>query len=433
MRLTFSALLLIAAVAHSQSLPPDIERLLTLKDRASVLLANIPDCTCLETAGRVERSAQGRQKSADVIRVAVAVVNRKETYGWPNGERFLDRQLSQMIPGGLRATGLYGTFVRGLMASKNDNFQFAGEGKLNGESVFRYDFQIPASEGPWNIGVGQESGTAGERGSFWVEAKNLELRRLEVSAVGIPLNLGLKDLHLVIDYEVMVISDRRVLLPAKARVDALQWSGREDLSHVFFNHCRAFGADSTISFAADAQTGSQTKSPSRNFELPTGLEITAALKTPVDSATSSPGDPLEAAIAKPVFWRGKEIVSQGARLEGHIRQLRPLPDLEQCAVTIEFDRIQTLKGWMQFYARMTALRGVPGTRTKKGHPVFEAAPDVSGSRGMIDPEIPGVGTIYLPAASAQMPAGTSMTWRTEDLIPSKDRPSPNLDTRIQMN
>src|ERR1035437_10903350 len=101
-----------------------------------------------------------------------------------------------MIPGGLRATGLYGTFVRGLMASKNDNFQFAGEGKLNGESVFRYDFQIPASEGPWNIGVGQEFGTAGERGSFWVEAKNLELRRLEVSAVGIPLNLGLKDLHL---------------------------------------------------------------------------------------------------------------------------------------------------------------------------------------------------------------------------------------------
>src|ERR1039458_681914 len=103
MRLTFSVLVLIAAVAHSQSLPPDMERLLTLKERASVLLANIPDCPCLETAGRVERSAQGRQKSADVIRVAVAVVNRKETYGWPNGERFLDRQLSQMIRLGLRS------------------------------------------------------------------------------------------------------------------------------------------------------------------------------------------------------------------------------------------------------------------------------------------------------------------------------------------
>jgi len=406
--------------------------LLTLKYRASVSLANIPDYTCLESIGRVERNAQGRQISADVIRVAVAVVNQKETYGWPNGQRFLDRPLSQMIGGGLRATGLYGTFVRGLMASKNDDFQFAGEGKLNGEAVFRYDFQIPASDGPWNIAVGRESGTAGERGSFWVEAKNLELRHLEVSAAGIPLNLGLKDLHLVIDYEVMVISDRRVLLPAKAWVDALQWTGREDLSHVFFNHCRAFGADATISFASDAQTGSQTKSPSRHLELPTGLEITAALKAPVDYATASPGDPLEAAIAKPMFWKGKEIVPQGARLEGHIRQLRPLPDLEQCAVTIEFDRIQTLNGWMQFYARMTALRGVPGTRTKQGHPVFEAAPDVSGSRDMIDPEIPGVVTIYLPAY-AQMPAGTSMTWTTEGLIPGKDRPSPNLDTRIKMN
>lgn len=433
MRLTFSALLLVAAAAHSQSLPPDRERLLTLKDRASALLANIPDYTCIETIGRVERNAQGRQKSADVIRVAVAVVNQKEIYGWPNGGRFLDRQLSQMIPGGLRATGLYGTFVRGLIAGKNDDFQFAGEGRLNGESVFRYDFQIPASEGPWNIQVGRESGIAGERGSFWVEAKNLGLRRLEVSAVGIPLNLGLKDLHLVIDYQVMAIADRRVLLPAKAWVHARDWTGKDDLNHVFFDHCRAFGADSTISFPSGAQTGSQTKSPPRKFELPAGMEVTATLKTAVDSTTASPGDTLEAAIAKPVFWKGKEIVPQGARLEGHIRQIRPLSDSDECAVTIEFDRIQTLAGWVQFYAQMTAFGGVPGTRKKKGHPVFEAVPDVGGSRDMTDPEIPGVSTIYLPAASAQMPAGTSMTWRTEGLVPDKDRVSPNLNTSIPMN
>jgi hypothetical protein len=247
------------------------------------------------------------------------------------------------------------------------------------------------------------------------------------------LNLGLKDLPLVIDYQVMAIADRRVLLPAKAWVYALDWTGKEDLNHVFFDHCRAFGADSTISFPSEAQTGLQTKSPSRNLELPTGLEITATLKTPVDFATASPGDTLEAAIARPVFWKGKEIVSQGARLEGHIRQLRPLPDSEQCAVTIEFDRIQTLGGSVQFYARMTAFGGVPGARNKKGHPVFEAAPDVSGSPDMTDPEIPGVSTIYLPAASAQMPAGTPMMWRTEGLVPDKDRVSPNLNTRIPMN
>lgn len=433
MRLTSFALILIAAAAHSQSLPPDLERLLTLKDRASVLLANIPDYTCLETVGRVERTAQGRRKSADVIRVAVAVVNRKETYGWPGGERFLDRQLSQMIPGGLRATGLYGTFVRGLMAAKNDDFHFAGGGTLNGESIFRYDFQIPPSEGPWNIRVGNESGTAGERGSFWVEARNLDLRRLEVSAVGIPSNVGLKILHLVIDYEVMVISDRRALLPSKAWVDALELNGRVELSHVFFNHCRAFGADSTISFDSDAPTGSQPNSRPRSSELPAGLDITATLKTPLDAATASPGAALEAAIAKPIFSKGKEIVAQGARLEGHIRQLRPLQDRDERAVTIEFDRIQTRDGWMQFYARLTAFEGVPGARNTKGHPLFEAAPDVSGSPEMIDPEIPGIATIYLPAASAQIPAGTSMTWKTETLIPTPDRTPPTLDTHIKTN
>jgi hypothetical protein len=157
------------------------------------------------------------------------------------------------------------------------------------------------------------------------------------------------------------------------------------------------------------------------------------LKTPVDAAGASPGDTLEAAIAKPVFWKGREVVPQGARLEGHIRQLRPLPDSGECAVTIEFDRILTLAGWVQFYARMTAFGGVPGAPEKKGHPAFEAVPDVRGSQGMVDPEIPGVATIYLPAAIAQMPAGTSMTWRTEDLIPGQDRVTPNLDTYIPVN
>jgi hypothetical protein len=430
MRLVFSGLLLIAALARSQSIPQDVERLLTLKDRASALLANVPDYTCLETVGRVERGDAGHY--SDVIRVAVAVVNQKETYGWPGGERFLDRRLSQMIRSGLTATGLYATFVRGLMVRQNGDFQFAGADKLNGESVFRYDFQIPASEGPWNIRVGKESGRAGERGSFWVEAKSLELRRLEVSAVLIPFNVGLSNLHLIIDYEVIMISDRRVLLPATAWVDAREGNGREDLSHVFFNHCRAFGADSTISFPSDTLTGSQSKSQSRKFELPTGLEIAATLRTPVDTAIASPGDALEAAIAKPVFWKGKEIVSQGARLEGHIRQLRPLPDSEQCAVTIEFDRIQTFDGWVQFYARMTALRGVPGLAgrlKKRQHPAFEAVPDVSGQYA-VDPEIPGVSTIFLSAASAQMPVGTSMTWRTQDLISADGHGSPDLKTRM---
>src|ERR1700728_1091561 len=119
MRLAFFGPLLTAAVARSQSLPPDAERLLTLQDRASALLANIPNYTCLETIGRVQRSDY--RHHADVIRVAVAVVDQKETYGWPGGEHFLDRELSQMIRSGLTATGLYGTFARGLMIRKQDD------------------------------------------------------------------------------------------------------------------------------------------------------------------------------------------------------------------------------------------------------------------------------------------------------------------------
>jgi hypothetical protein len=55
---------------------------------------------------------------------------------------------------------------------------------------------------------------------------------------------------------------------------------------------------------------------------------------------------------------------------------------------------------------------------------------VSDSRHPIDPEIPGISTIFLSAASAQMPAGTSMTWRTEELTSAESHGSPDLKTRM---
>ena len=103
-------------------------------------------------------------------------------------------------------------------------------------------------------------------------------------------------------------------------------------------------------------------------------------------------------------------------------------------MTVEFDRIETFDGWVQFYGRMTALTGVPGlgnrTFKKKGHPAFEAAPDVSDKRDTMDPEIPGISTIFLSASSAHMPAGTSMTWRTEDLSSADAHGSPDLKTHM---
>jgi hypothetical protein len=342
-------------------------------------------------------------------------VNERETYGWPDGERFLDSQLSEMIGSGLVVTGLFGTLVRGLLVSKVEDFEFAGEEKLNSETAFRYNFRVPPSEGPWRIRLGKEAGVAGRQGSLWVDSKTLELRRVEVSPMGLPENVGLKKLHLIIDYEVIAISEHKVLLPAKAWVDAQEQSGRQYRSHVFFNHCRTFGAESTLSAAPEDDSGSEAKSLFQIKVLPKGLEVLATLQTPVDGAAASPAGAIEASVAQSVFWKGRELVTQGARLEGHIRQVRPSPDSDEIAVTMEFDRIETVGGWVQFYAEMKALGGVAAPVKRKKHPLFEAAPDVGGDQDIGNPEIPGVVTIYLPAAAPTMPAGTSMTWKTEDL------------------
>lgn len=427
--LKFSVLALLAAAAQAQAVLPEVERLLSIKEQASSLVANIPDYTCLETVSRVSLHPNSRDNSADVIGVAVGVVDRKEIYGWPDGGRFLDQQLGDMIGSGMNTTGLYGTLLRGLIYARTEDFRFVAKTELSGESAFRYDFRIAPSEGPWKIRVGKQSGTAGERGSLWAAEKNLTLRRLEVSADGIPAGMPLKKLHLIIDYEAMMISGRRVLLPAKAWVEALQQDGRKNLSHVFFNHCRAFEAESKLSGTSDAPDGA----PPPSVRLPKGLDISTILRSSINGADVSPGDAVLAEIARPVVWKGQELIPQGARLEGHVRQIQPLPELRQAALTLEFDRIQTSTGWLQFYGRPTSLRGVTASGKTKGHPAFEAVPDVSGARDVIDPEIPGIVTIYLPATSAQLPAGAAMTWRIEDLGTGLAHGSPKLETRVPVN
>ncbi len=387
-----------------------------LQDRNAALLAKTPAHTCLETISRAQLDTRGGRHDADLTRVEIGVSEGKEIYGYVDGKHFSNERLSAMLGYTFSTTGLFSSIARALIAGNDASITFAGKEVLNGESVLRYNFQVVPGQGGWSIHYGKESGTAGEQGWFLVDSLNLILRRVVVYAVDIPRILKLKELNAVIDYEPETVADSRVLLPYVARVHVQEASGKERVSRMFFNHCRAFTAESTVLFDVN-NTHLQGDQPSGRPDLPPDLDIAVSLASPISRAAAAANDVLTATVAAPVSSKGREIIARGAVLEGHLRPCRG-----ENAVIIELDRVRTRDGWAPFYARMVSVASIN-----------QASAENAGPQRNADPEIPGVAKISFTGKSAELAAGTQMVWRTEPLVMPAEAHAPQLNTSMDMH
>jgi hypothetical protein len=180
---------------------------------------------------------------------------------------------------------------------------------------------------------------------------------------------------------------------------------------MFFDHCRSFAAESTVSFGVE-NSQDQSKHPAKSRELPLDLEIAVSLVSPVSVRTAKGNDVLTATVATPVSLRGHEIIAAGAAIEGHVRPCRG-----ESAVIIELDRVQTRNGWEPFYARLVAVDSTQAGVQSNGN-----------SSKKSDPDIPGVAKIFFATRSAELAAGTRMLWQTEPLVVAPGAVQPQLST-----
>ncbi|HZU24890.1 MAG TPA: hypothetical protein VFA04_05180 [Bryobacteraceae bacterium] len=377
----------------------------SIREHNAPLLARTPDHTCLETVSRAEVDTRGKLHDVNTRRVEVAVADGREIYAEADGKHFAGNS-ADLLGYAFSTTGLFGSMARAVIAGNDLDVKPAGEETLNGESVRRYDFRSLPGASDWSIEYGKLAGRAGEEGFFMVDDATLTLRRVEVHAVEIPVNLHLKSLSAIVDYEPETIAGRRVLLPETAQVNVHESSGIQRVSRIFFDHCRAFGAESTVSFDA-AAAGAAAEGNGGRIRVPAGLDVTVALLSPVSAEAAAENDVITARVAEPVLLRGREIIARGAPVEGHLRLRRG-----ENAVLLELDRVQTTAGWAPFYAQLaTAPAGVQPTI----------------------PAIPGVAELHFDSKSARLEAGATMVWKTETLSAPLEAHAPQLSTTISMH
>src|SRR5262245_23385249 len=111
----------LALALAAQDLPPGVLLLSRLKRHMREELTPLPDYTCLETTQREARpgGAKGDLKPMDTIRLEVLYTGKRELYAAPGDLDFNADRPSELVTGGLLASGLFGMYLHSLFVSDN--------------------------------------------------------------------------------------------------------------------------------------------------------------------------------------------------------------------------------------------------------------------------------------------------------------------------
>lgn len=424
-----AASLVLVCSATTQDVAPEVLLLARIKSHMREELSNLPNYTCLETITRFrnepgQRSQSQRQlKPADTVRLEIVYSNHQEWYGSPGG-----RSLSATDPFGFVGSGMIGTGPFGLMLGNilaGATITHGGEEPLGDRTVVRYDFLLPRLLKGLAISVQGGSGTVGQKGSFWADARTLDLIRLESYADEIPPYLPVEEESSSVDYARMRIGEYNVLLAQEADFHQLQSTGEESYDRLEFTHCRAFSAQSAIRFDGESQDLGKASpaivpAPAGPGQaIPALLLITVQLTTPVTDKDVV-GTLIEGKVSGDVRHKGRIVISDGLTVRGRIRRLERYQEKwgGDSIVGLEFTEVEASGGPRPFYADLLRMDRNPGIRPTLSEPVVvkSGGEYKTSSQTITLPELPGVASFFVHGQTFTIPAGFRTVWRTRGPI-----------------
>jgi hypothetical protein len=372
-------------------------------------LSRLPNYTCLQTIERSRRRADGRKfEPLDRVRLEVALVEGKEVFGWPGGDKIAESEITNLVSGTI-GNGDFALFLKSIFLGSGATFRYAGETTLEGKRAIRFDYVVPLLTSGYHLRVPPREALVPYHGSFWLEPESLDLLRLELVVDAIPPYLGVAAASDAMDYGRAEIGGLSFLLPRQSELDMTDLNGRENRNRTRFTACRQFTGESTLSFgdvlasAPEAAAGG-----TKNAELPKEFEGDFRLETPIDPASSAVGDLIRGKLLGEIKTGRQVLVPKGAELRGRITRLERSEDryfLDLVATSIDFGGARyDLAGRdnsISFQISTKALRAVLGSYTVDAP--FTTTP------------VPAT----IPGGAFQLPAGSRMTLRSRLLQSEK--------------
>jgi hypothetical protein len=363
MRITAVLLLANAAMAADPSVQQLFEQ---VRDKVLDNTRRVPRYTCVQTIDRDEYHPQSKTKPGaipagceaviaargklaspgdltwrDRLRLDVAVLNGKETFAWAGARQFETTDIAQLTSSGAWGSGDFASFLAGVFGIETTRISLMSEEKSPTVLSALFAFDVPVDRAHYvyrRRGIGEQR-VIGYHGTFLVDERLAELKRLSVEADHFPADEDMCRVNDVMDYHRVKIGDGDFLLPETSKMTVLFNDGQESQNETRYSNCREYVGESTISFDKDdPAAGTPTKPKTTSTEkVPPNLRLQLALKSPIHSETAAAGDEVTAVVLRDVkgLARANDIVhGRILRLE---QSLLPFP---RWVVAIRFNRIE---------------------------------------------------------------------------------------------
>lgn len=165
--------------------------------------------------------------------------------------------------------------------------------------------------------------TSAYGGAFWVEADSLEVVRITIRLTDPPAASGIAASETSIDFERVNMGGTRSYPPARASLRVRAITGITALHEYSLSNCRAFQAQSTVSFGAPtAESAEALPDPRPSAVFPPGVNLNVEFTAEISSAESLAGDFIEGVLYRAAKRNGRVLAPQGALVRGRIRRLR---------------------------------------------------------------------------------------------------------------
>jgi hypothetical protein len=148
------------------------------------------------------------------------------------------------------SSGEYETVLRDILSPATDaDFHNRRSTTIVNRAAFRYDFSVEQPNSNWHIYASAESYKPEYTGAIWIDKENARVLRIEMSARNMPKTFPMDTVESSVDYDYVMISDRKFLLPVHSEsLSCNRGTSVCSKNVIDFRNYRKFGADTSITF-----------------------------------------------------------------------------------------------------------------------------------------------------------------------------------------
>ncbi len=226
------------------------------REEAFAFTETLPNYTVKQFTTRYQSDSASKGKTSwqalDIVTADVVAENGKETYKnlLVNGKATKDVDKS-----GSWSEGEFVSTLQAILSPASDAlFKNKRATTIVNRPAWRYDYTIEQPRSSWRVYAGGSSYRPAYGGVIWIDKETSRVLRIEMAARNVPREFPLDTIESTVDYDFVLIGDRKFLLPTHSEALSCVRGTTECTRNVIdFRNYRKYGAETNITFGEPAK------------------------------------------------------------------------------------------------------------------------------------------------------------------------------------